>query len=53
MIGISRPNEGEVILIWNGEEYAAVGVLTEICLRRVEHLADHDVRSSYQADRAT
>ena len=47
MIGISRPYKGKVILIRNSEKYPAVGVLTEIGLRRVEHLSHHDVRPSY------
>ena len=47
MVGVGGADQCEIILIGNGKEDAAVGVLAEIGLRRFEQLADHDVRSSY------
>ena len=50
MVGISGANQGEVILIRDGEENATIGILAEISLRRIKHLAHDDVRSSHQTD---
>ena len=50
MVGISGANKGEVILIRNGKENATIGILAEISLRRIKHLAHNDMRSSHQTD---
>ena len=50
VIGIGRADKGEIILIGNGEEDPAIGVLAEIRLRRIEHFAHNDMRPAHKPD---
>ena len=50
MIRVGCSDQGKIILIRNGEENPAIGVLAEIGLRRIEHFAHNDVGAAHQPD---